>query len=110
MLGVRRCFEKRRLLLSLYRLLKEQPASKYAASKIYMPLLYKRHTIVAGASRSETGDGYIPIAYISWEITPIERGTYAMISPSRYATFEEASAAAFADAKAWIDRHGEDLD
>lgn len=75
-----------------------------------MPLLYKHHTIVAGASRSQTEDNYIPVAYISWGITPIERGTHAMLSPSRYATFEEASAAAFADAKAWVDRHSQELD
>jgi hypothetical protein len=57
-------------------------------------LLYKNHTIIGGAAPSQKGDHYVALAYIAWEITPTERGTHAMISPERYKTFEEASAAA----------------
>jgi hypothetical protein len=75
-----------------------------------MPLLYKSHTIVAGGSRSQTADNYIAVAYIAWEITPGQRGTHALMLPGRYASFEEASAAAVDEAKAWVDRHFHDLD
>jgi hypothetical protein len=75
-----------------------------------MPLLYKGHTIVAGASRSQSGQNFIPVAYIAWELTPKERGTHAMISGTRWRTFEEASENAFAEAKAWVDRHSVEVD
>lgn len=75
-----------------------------------MPLLYKRYTIVAGGSLSTSSANYIPVAYIGWDITSTERGSYALITDERYRTFEEASAAAFAAAKAWVDSHAVDLD
>jgi hypothetical protein len=75
-----------------------------------MALLYNRHTIVAGASRSQSGRNYIPVAYIAWELTPHQQGTHAMISPTRCQTFEEASAVAFAEAKAWVERHSAEID
>jgi hypothetical protein len=75
-----------------------------------MPLYYKRHIIVAGASRSQTAENFIPVAYIAWEITHSERGTHALISAQRFDTFEEASNAAFTEAKAWVDRHSAELD
>jgi len=64
-----------------------------------MPLLYRGHTIVGGAAPSQRSDGYIAVTYIAWQVTATERGRHAMISRQRYATFEEASAAAFADAE-----------
>jgi hypothetical protein len=75
-----------------------------------MPLLYKRHTIVAGASKSTRGANFIPVAYISWEITETQRGTHAMISSARFGTFDEATNAAFAEATVWVDSHAEKLD
>jgi hypothetical protein len=74
-----------------------------------MPLTYKNHTIVAGAARSQIGDNYIPVAYIGWDIASA-RGTHSMILRERFSTFEEASEFAYAEAKAWVDRHAEELD
>jgi hypothetical protein len=79
-------------------------------SLICMPLLYKGHTLVAGAAESTTKGQFIPVVYIAWNITPTERGEHSLISRERYSTFEEASAAAFADATAWVDRHSSELD
>jgi hypothetical protein len=75
-----------------------------------MPTTYKRHTIVAGASRSQTAENFIPVAYIAWEVTAGDRGSHAMMSRDRFPTFEEASAFALEAAKAWVDRHAEELD
>jgi hypothetical protein len=75
-----------------------------------MPLYYKHHIIVAGASRSQTADNFVPVAYIAWELTVGERGRHAMISSERFPTFEDASSAAVEDAKAWVDRHAAELD
>ena len=75
-----------------------------------MPITYKNHSVVAGAAQSTQKGLYIPVVYIAWNITPTERGEHSLISRERYSTFEEASAAAFADAKAWVDRHSSELD
>jgi hypothetical protein len=75
-----------------------------------MPLYHKHHTIVAGASRNQTADNFIPVAYIAWELTAGERGSHAMVCDERFATFEEASAFASAAAKDWVDRHAEEVD
>lgn len=81
--------------------------------KAYDPLmlLYKHHTIVAGASHSASEGNYIPVCYISWNIpgvTSTDRDFYALISRERYATFEEATGAAYAEAKAWVEKHLDD--
>ncbi len=52
-----------------------------------MPTTYKRHTIVAGASRSQTAENFIPVAYIAWEVTAGDRGSHAMMSRDRFPTF-----------------------
>lgn len=76
-----------------------------------MPINYKRHIIVAGASRSsQTADTYIPVAYIAWEITGTERRSHAMVPTERFPSFEEATAFALQAAKAWVDRHFQDSD
>jgi hypothetical protein len=72
-------------------------------------LLYKQHTIVAGASHSTSEHNYIPVAYIVWDILSVpsitDRDFHAFLSRERYATFEEATGAAYAEAKAWVDKH-----
>jgi hypothetical protein len=75
-----------------------------------MPLIYKNHTIVAGASRSKTAENFIPVAYIAWELIPGERGSYAMVLDERFPTFEEASVFASEAAKAWVDQYAAELD
>jgi hypothetical protein len=78
-----------------------------APRSLLYALLYKDHTLVVGAAESTTKGQFIPVVYIAWNITPTERGEHSLISHERYSTFEEASAAAFADAKAWVDRHSD---
>ena len=75
-----------------------------------MPLTYKGHTIVAGAAPSHTAPNFIPVAYISWKLPGDQSSSYAMVPDERYLTFEEASAAALSEAKAWVDRHAEEID
>ncbi len=75
-----------------------------------MPLYYKHHTIVAGASRNQTAENFIPVAYIAWEVTNGERGSLPLVCDERFITFENASDFATAAAKAWVDRHAEKLD
>jgi hypothetical protein len=75
-----------------------------------MPQTYKRHVIVAGAFKSSNSEDFTPVAYIGWEITSEMQGRRALISRERYFTFEEASDAAYSEAKTWIDRHAENLD
>jgi hypothetical protein len=74
-----------------------------------MSVNYKWHTIFAGALRGESGGKFIPIAYIAWSLTPTESGCYALISPQRFFTFDEASDSAYIEATAWIDRHVDDV-
>jgi hypothetical protein len=74
-----------------------------------MSVNYKWHTIFAGALRSEGGGKLIPIAYITWSLTPTESGCYTLIAPQRSFTFDEATDSALVEAKAWIDRRVDDL-
>jgi hypothetical protein len=75
-----------------------------------MPLIYKNHTVIAGAAPSHTSSTFIPVVYIAWEIKPNERQSHSIVSDARYSTFEQASAAALDEAKAWVDRHTAELD
>ena len=70
-----------------------------------MPLLYKGHTIVAGAAQSTQKGLYLPVVYIAWNLTPTNRGEHSLAPRERFATFEEASAAAYELAIAWVDNH-----
>ena len=70
-----------------------------------MPFIYRDHTIIAGAAPSTTETNFIPVVYISWELTSSEKGTHALFSGNRYPTHREASDAAMAEAKAWVDGH-----
>jgi hypothetical protein len=75
-----------------------------------MPLLiYKKHTVVAGAARSQKGNDYIPVVYIAWEIAG-SRSTHSVIPHERFPSFEEASEFAYAEGKAWVDRHVQEID
>jgi hypothetical protein len=75
-----------------------------------MSLLYKGHTVVAGASRGDHGTDFIAVAYIAWSIKPGERGSHCFISAEAYPSFDEATAVAYAEAKAWIDQHVDEID
>lgn len=77
--------------------------------RINMPLIYKHHTLVAGAAKSQRTDNYIPVVYISWEIASA-RGSHSLISRQRFPTFEEASEFAYTEAKTWVDQHAAELD
>ena len=73
-------------------------------------IVYKRHTIVAGGSKSESGESFIPVAYIASEIASPVRHSHALILPEElYRTFEQASEAAFEQAKMWVDEHEDEL-
>jgi hypothetical protein len=74
-----------------------------------MSAKYKWHTVFAGALRDESGGKFIPVAYITWSLTPSESGCYALILPERFFTFDEATDSAFVEAKAWVDKHVDDL-
>ena len=74
-----------------------------------MPLIYKWHTILAGALRNESGGKFIPVAHVTWNLTATECGSHTLISPERFFTFDEASEFAFAEVKFWVDRHVDDL-
>ena len=74
-----------------------------------MSASYKWHTILNGALRGESGGKFIPVAHISWTLTPGERGSHVMISPEQFFTFEEAANFAYAEAQVWVDRHVDNL-
>jgi hypothetical protein len=75
---------------------------------LLMPLIYKSHTIVAGAARSQSSQSYIPVAYIGWEIAG-ERGSQSLIMRERFPTFEKASNFALGNAQVWVDQHAAEL-
>lgn len=51
----------------------------------------------------------MPVAHITWTLTPAERGSHVMICPEQFFTFEAAANFAYAEAKVWVDRHVDDL-
>jgi hypothetical protein len=70
---------------------------------------YKWHTILTGALRAQSEGKFMPVAHIAWSLTPGERGSHIMISPEQFSTFEDAANFAYAEAKAWVDRHVDDV-
>jgi hypothetical protein len=74
-----------------------------------MPIVYKGHSVVAGAAESTMKGQYIPVVYISWGVDGT-RGNHSIILRERFPTFEEASDFAFEQAKIWVDRHAEEID
>jgi hypothetical protein len=74
-----------------------------------MPLIYKNHTVVAGATKSQKEDDYIPVIYIAWEVAG-SRSTHSVIPQERFPSFEEATEFAYAEGRAWVDRHVEQID
>jgi hypothetical protein len=72
-------------------------------------LVYKRHTIIAGAKRDKH-ENYEPTVHISWVASAGKRAVHSFTLPKSCATFDEASGFALTAAKLWVDRHFDDLD
>jgi hypothetical protein len=70
---------------------------------------YKWHTILSGALRGDSGGKFLPVAHITWTLTPGERGSHVMIFPEQFFKFEDAANFAYSEATAWVDRHVDDL-
>lgn len=51
----------------------------------------------------------MPVAHITWTLTPAERGSHVMICPEQFFTFDAAANFAYTEAKVWVDRHVDDL-
>jgi len=74
-------------------------------------MLYKHHTIIAGASLAEITREYIPVAYIAWETPSGKRDAHILASSlDRSLSYAAASAVALEAAKKWIDRRLGELD
>jgi hypothetical protein len=75
--------------------------------------VYKNHTIVNSGrpfSLREASEGFIAVAAISWQTSDGLGDVYLLSLIKLYPTKEEASSAALADAKAWVDRHCVDFE
>jgi hypothetical protein len=71
-------------------------------------LVYKRHTIIAGAKRDKD-KSYEPTVHISWVASAGQRCVHSFTLPKSCSTFDEASGFALTAAKLWVDRHTYDL-
>jgi hypothetical protein len=69
-------------------------------------LVYKDHTIIAGAKRDKITGKYKPIVHIAWQGPNGQRGVHSFTLPQRCSTFEQGSVFAYEAAKIWVDRHG----
>jgi hypothetical protein len=71
-------------------------------------IVYKDHTIIAGAKRDELSGKYKPIAHIAWRKHDGRRAVHAFALPETCASFEAASARACESAQEWVDRRLEE--
>lgn len=76
---------------------------------VAMSFAYKWHTILAGALRNDSAGKFIPVAYVTWNLTTTECGSHLLILPERFFTFDDASEFASSEARFWVDRHIDDL-
>ena len=67
-------------------------------------IIYKDHVITADVFRHETIDKYDSNVRIVWQNPDGTRGMHSYTMDKRFATIEQATAAAFVEGKAWVDQ------
>jgi hypothetical protein len=67
-------------------------------------LFYKDYAITPGALRDESTGKYAPTVHIAWRGADGKRDKHSFTLAERCATFNDANAVAFEQAKAWADR------
>ena len=66
-------------------------------------MVYKTHVITADANWDKATEQYASVVRIVWQEIDGNRGMHSFTLPKQFATFEEAYAIAFEEAKAWAD-------
>ena len=74
-------------------------------------MLYKDHTIIAGASLEDITREYTPVAYVAWKTPDGKRDAHILASALDGSfSYAAASSVALEAAKKWIDRRLAELD